>query len=234
MSKIHVGVLQPGARSINLGLTGAVRGVAMFNGIPTGVIAKHGTLEELAVECFCSIVARELHLDAPECGIVHDGKTWMFASVDVGKPNLTQILNPSGSSLTPSFFTQLAKELVTWPKMSRLLAFDVLIRNADRNTGNLLTDGTDWWLIDHARSMELFVYTNHVLFQLVKQVCDATTVSAILARTEGQALTFAVGCHIFAETELKNDVRLASFSSSLGKQISVRLPTLATSIRGAL
>lgn len=234
MSKILIGALQPGARPINQGITGAVRGVAMFDGIPRGVIAKHGTLAEIAAECFCALFAKDLHLDAPECGLVLNGSEWWFASIDVGAPNLTQIFTLPKAAIPSAVWLALAQELVAWPKIGRLLAFDVLIRNADRNTGNLLSDGEDWWLIDHARSMELWTYSNHKLYQLIKSVCDAATADDVLARTEAQSITFAVGSHVFAATELQNDLRLSPFSGAFGEQIVARQPGLATSIRGLL
>ena len=96
MSRILVGVLQPGARLLGVGINSARRGVAMFDGQPRGVIVKNCPPQELAAECFCALLADALSVNSPPVGIVFERKTPLFASIDVQAPNLMQqfCINP--------------------------------------------------------------------------------------------------------------------------------------------
>lgn len=234
MSRILLGALQPGARAIGIGVTGARRGTADFGGQHRGVIVKGGTADELAAECFCALLANDLHVQAPECGLVRDPDNGaiLFASVDVQTPNLMQALNITVQA-TPEELRALAHELVAWLGFGRLLALDTLVRNADRNAGNLLTDGVDWWVIDHARSLDLFPWRGHPLYRLVCQRCDAMLGAGAEASAISNALTFAPGCHILSEQDLV-EVGLPKHAAHFAGQIIARLPQLAATMSATL
>lgn len=234
MSRILLGALQPGARAICIGNTGARRGTADFSGQNRGVIVKRGTVDELAAECFCALLANDLHVQAPECGLVRDPDDGaiLFASVDVQTPNLMQALSITQQA-TPDELSALAYELAGWLGFGRLLALDVLMRNADRNAGNLLTDGVDWWAIDHARTLGLFSWSGHPLYRLVSQKCDAMLGAGAEASAVSNALTFAPGCHILTEQDLIQ-VGLPAQAQNFANQIIARLPQLAATMSATL
>lgn len=214
---------------------GARRGVAMFQGQQKGVIAKPCTPAELAAECFCGMFANDLLISAPPCGIVLERGDWWFASVDVGAPNLVQavgIADPINPD--PALVAVVAQELSTWLGIGRLLAFDVLVHNGDRNAGNLLTDGNDWWAIDHARAMELYPWSKHRLYQLIAAQCGKLAAANVEASAIAQALTFPAGCHSLAAGDLLETGPVSSFAAPFAQQIIRRLPTLASVLPGLL
>jgi hypothetical protein len=233
MARIHIGALQPGARPVGIGVTGARRGVAMFDGAPRGVIVKGCSHDELAVECFCALLANDLLVNAPECGLVLDPDTgtWLFASIDVQVPNLMQALSVT-SPPTERELKLLAAELVAWAGFSRLVALDVLVRNADRNAGNLLTDGQHWWAIDHARSMNLFPWNGHALYRLVKAV-DPARGNGVEAGAISNALTFLPDCHTLSVEDLV-EVGFHREAADMATQIVNRLPSLASTMGATL
>lgn len=234
MARILLGALQPGARPIGIGITGARRGVAEFGGQQRGVIVKGGSADELAAECFCALLANDLHVQAPECGLVRDPSNGaiLFASIDVQTPNLMQALNIAAQP-TEHELSALAYELGSWLGFGRLLALDALLRNADRNAGNLLTDGVDWWAIDHARALGLYQWSGHALYQLVRQKCDAMVGAGVEASAISNALTFVPGCHTLAEQDL-TQVGLPTQATLFAGQIVARLPQLASTMSATL
>jgi hypothetical protein len=234
MIRILLGALQPGSRPIGIGVTGARRGTAVFGGQQRGVIVKNGTADELAAECFCALLANDLHVQAPACGLVRDPDDGgvLFASVDVQTPNLLQALNITSLASAEELHA-LAHELAGWLGFGRLLALDVLLRNADRNAGNLLTDGVDWWAIDHARSLGLHPWRGHPLYGLVTQRCDAMVAAGVEASAVSNALTFGPGCHILSEQDLVQ-VGLSAHAANFAGQIIARLPQLATTMSAML
>lgn len=234
MTRILLGALQPGARAIGIGITGARRGTANFGGQHRGVIVKGGTADELAAECFCALLANDLHVKAPECGLVRDPDNGaiLFASIDVQTPNLMQALGITQQP-TSAELRALANELAGWLGFGRLLALDVLMRNADRNAGNLLTDGVDWWAIDHARSLNLFPWNGHPLYRLVCQTCNTMVGAGVEASAVSNALTFSSGCHILTEQDLV-EVGLPTQAARFASQIVARLPQLAATMSAKL
>ena len=234
MSRILLGALQPGARPIGIGVTGARRGTADFGGQHRGVIVKGGSSDEIAAECFCALLANDLHVQAPVCGLVRDPDdgSILFASVDMQTPNLMQALSMTAQP-TPEEFRALAQELAGWLGFGRLLALDVLMQNADRNAGNLLTDGVDWWAIDHARALGLHPWKGHPLYRLVCQSCDAMVGAGVEAAAVSNALTFAPGCHILSEQDLVH-VGLPAHAAHFAGQIIAKLPKVAATMSAML
>ncbi|MFN9278817.1 MAG: hypothetical protein ACK6DW_03655 [Betaproteobacteria bacterium] len=234
MSRISIGVLQPGARPVGIGVMGARRGVAMFGGAPQAVIVKSCTAPELAAECFCALLADALSVQAPPCGLVFENGVPLFGSIDVGVPNLMQqfcidTTNPSSHELRV-----LVDELVQWVGFGRLIALDILVRNADRHPGNLLTDGADYWAIDHGRCLDLHPYQAHKAYRLAAQFADPLVCANIEAGAVSHALTFPMGCEASASSELAAYPVIAGYAKPFAAQVASRLPALASSIKGLL
>jgi hypothetical protein len=213
---------------------GARRGVAMFSGLPQAVIVKACAPPELAAECFCALLADALSVHAPPCGLVFERDVPLFASIDLYVPNLMQQFcvdpaNPNGHELRA-----LVGELVQWLGFGRLIALDVLVRNADRHPGNLLTDGEDFWAIDHGRALELFEYEGHKAYRLAAALADTLTCANIEASAVSNALTFPEGCGEGPRAEIGAHPLIAGFARGFAEQVASRLPALASSIKGLL
>lgn len=234
MGQILVGALQPGARAVGMGVMGARRGVAMFAGVPRGVIAKACSPQELAAECFCALLAAELSVQTPPCGIVYELGNPLFASVDMHSPNLMQQFCVDPKNPDHAELRALVSELAQWLGLGRLIALDILIRNADRHPGNLLTDGQDYWAIDHGRTMDLYPYDGHKCFQLVSHFSDPLACASIEAGATSHALTFPLGCGTLAQAELQAHAVVAAYAQPFAQAVAARLPSLASSIKGLL
>jgi hypothetical protein len=234
MSKILVGVLQPGARLVGAGINGARRGVAMFEGQPRGVIVKNCLPAELAAECFCALLADALCVNSPPIGIVFEGGTPLFASIDVQSPNLLQQFCIDPSAPNNAELQVLVDELVQWVGLGRLIALDVLVRNADRHPGNLLTDGQDYWAIDHGRTLGLFPYQCHKTYRAISQFSNALICANIESSAISNALTFPTGCELPASVEVGNHALVAAYAQSFAKEVANCLPSLASSMKGLL
>lgn len=234
MSRIQVGVLQPGARAIGMGVMGARRGVAMFAGVPRGVVVKACEPAEMAAECFCALLADALSIKTPPCGIVYEQGQPLFASIDLSSPNLMQqyCVNPDQPAAPE--LRALVQELSQWIGLGRLIAFDVLIRNADRHPGNLLTDGQDYWAIDHGRTLGLYPYEGHKSYRLISAFSDVLTCANIEAGAISQALTFPPGAEVTPGAELDAQALLSAFAHPFAQAVATRLPTLASTIKGLL
>ena len=234
MAKILLGVLQPGARPVGIGLQGARRGVAMFAGVPKAVIVKSCAAPELAAECFCALLADALNVTAPPCGLVFENGVPLFASIDVGAPNLMQQFCIDAANPKQNELRALVDELAQWGGFGRLIALDILVRNADRHPGNLLTDGVDYWAIDHGRAMDLFPYQGHKTFRLAAAIVDALVCANIEASAISHALTFPVGCSVAVGAEIATHSLISGFAQPFAIQVANRLPGLASSVRGLL
>lgn len=237
MAEILVGVLQPGARPVGVGINDARRGVAMFAGVPRGVIVKNCPPIELAAECFCTLLADALGVKTPPCGIVYEQTTPLFASIDVQAPNLMQQFRIDPNAPGQAEIQALVAELVAWIGLGRLIALDILVRNSDRNPGNLLTDGQDFWAIDHGRTLEidpLDPYNGHKIYRVIADCANSLECANVEASVISNALTFPIDCALASISEMGNHVLLAAYAQPFAQQLSARLPTLASSIKGLL
>jgi hypothetical protein len=234
MSRIFSGVLQPGARSVGIGVSGARRGVAMFDGVPRAVVVKACVAPELAAECFCALLADALSVDTPPCGIVYEKGVAHFASIDLQAPNLMQQFCLDTSKPKETELRALVDELVQWVGLGRLIALDVLIRNGDQHPGNLLTDGVDYWAIDHGRTLDLYPYQGHKSYRLVSTYADVLTCDSIEAGATSHALTFPDACVSQPKTEVAAHPAVASYAKPFADLVVSRLPSLASSIKGLL
>jgi hypothetical protein len=231
MSKVLVGSLQPGARPVGIGMKGARRGVALFGNVARAVIVNACPPPELAAECFCALLADALNVPAPPCGLVFENGAAHFASVDVRAPNLMQQFCLDMDHPREPELRALVAELAQWLGFGRLIALDVLVRNADRHPGNLLTDGEDFWAIDHGRTLGLYPYTTHKSYQLALAFADPLTCANIEASAVSNALTFPYGCAQGPRAELGDHAVIAGFAQPFAEQVANRLPTLASSIK---
>ena len=120
-------------------------------------IIKDLETRELANEVACAALGTRLGLPVPASylalatadrlttskGPVVDGGRLVFASVDVGQPQVAMLLQGGGA---PGVLARLAE----WSQLGRLYGFDALVANVDRHPGNLLFSGDrEVWLIDH-------------------------------------------------------------------------------------
>lgn len=234
MSRILSGVLQPGARAVGIGVSGARRGVAMFDGTPRAVVVKACVSAELAAECFCALLADALRVNTPPCGIVYENGVPHFASIDLQAPNLMQRFCLNADTPKEAELRALVYELVQWVGLGRLIALDVLIRNADRHPGNLLTDGVDYWAIDHGRTLDLVPYRGHVFYRLVSAYADVLTCASIEAGATSHALTFPNTCVSQPTAEMAAHPAVANYAKPFADMVAGRLPSLASSIKGLL
>ena len=234
MANILIGVLQPGARTFGVGITKPRRGVAMFNGTPRGVIVKSCTPSELAAECFCALLLDSLGINAPQCAIVYENGIPHFGSVDLANPNLMQNFCIDPNNPNTSELHAIVQELVQWAGFGRLIALDILIANGDRHPGNLITDGIDYWAIDHERALNLFPYSCHKSYQLVKSQSNSLTTASLEASAISNALTFPQNCHTLAEIETGKHAITAVYAQPFAQFIIGRQPSLASSIQGLL
>lgn len=123
------------------GINTSWRGIARTEEGDLPVIAKHLPPREIAVECVCALLGRDLRLPIPRPLIVRDVDILLFASERLPHPDLRHALTPAMT---------LMQALANWPKLPAACAFDEWIANADRHAGNLLTDSQgEFWLIDH-------------------------------------------------------------------------------------
>lgn len=223
------GVLQPGAKPLGVGTTGAVRGLVRVGEKDYPCIAKPCNPQELAAECFCALMAREVALRAPEPILVHhNGEIW-FGSIDLTFPNLVAYWKINLAAPDALLVQLAAEDLAQWAGCGRLLAFDVLIDNADRNLGNLLFDGQDYAVIDHARSLGLWP-SNQVLVKLLSLTLEPLQTANLNAAATAAALTFDQNAPIFCGSVLQSASHIAAFESAFLAYVKPRLQSLATTV----
>ena len=111
-----------------------------------GAIIKCLPARELYVECLCALLGRAAGLQIPRPLVVSDDELGVaFGSEQLPHPDLRHTVRPS------AIWTE---QLAAWPALPRAAAFDAWVANADRNEGNLLTDGQgQFWLIDHGEAL---------------------------------------------------------------------------------
>ena len=209
----------------------------MFAGVPRGVIVKNCPPMELAAECFCALLADALGVKTPPYGIVYEQATPLFASIDVQAPNLMQQFQIDPDAPGTAEIQALVAELVAWIGLGRLIALDILIRNSDRHPGNLLTDGQDYWAIDHGRTLEIDPsqpYKEHKTYRVIAGCANSLDCVNVEASAISNALTFPTDCALAAAAEMGNHALVAVFAQPFAQQVAARLPALASSIKGLL
>lgn len=138
--------------------------VLLGDGSQRPAILKDLNPRELANELIVSALAHQAGLPTPDSylalasptalaakkgPLLADGSRLIFASADVGIPNLTQRLTALNANTVA-----LLDDLATWPDLGKLYAFDGWVANVDRHPGNLLHGGkSEFWLIDHGHCL---------------------------------------------------------------------------------
>jgi hypothetical protein len=114
---------------------------------------------------------RAWELPTPEPILVSDGADILFGSMDAGYPNLKKRLGLS-ETLPEAIRAQLeidcARIVCSWDDISKAMAADEAIANADRNLGNFLWDGSAHAYIDHERTLGLVQQEWNIIAELAK------------------------------------------------------------------
>jgi len=112
---------------------------------------------EMLVEIMAALIAREIGLPVPEPVIALHNEELLFASIDANYPNLNHRLIWNNDNLTDAPENEvILKKLADWVSINQAIGFDEWIANDDRNTGNILWNGKETFvLIDHNRAMRL-------------------------------------------------------------------------------
>ncbi len=76
-----------------------------------------------------------------------DGAAFVLASEDAEAPSLKQFYNVADQTV----FNAIVQRIVAWKDIDALYCVDTWCANIDRNVGNVLVDGTNFWMIDHGR-----------------------------------------------------------------------------------
>lgn len=144
------------------GKYGAKRVNLLFEGKRYEVKAYAKKLKDLdfLVELLAAKLGIEIGLPIPEPVIAYlpDKDEIWFASVDVKFPDLSHRLefldNDHLADTTENI--EILSKLANWQLIYDAISFDEWIANSDRNSGNVLYDGTDqFYLIDHNLAMRL-------------------------------------------------------------------------------
>lgn len=191
---IEEGILVPlTLRPIGHGATGAQRGQVKIGGKAFKCVVKPESLAGIVSESFAALVAINLGLPALQPVIVrYPGKIepW-FGAKDMQHPNLLAALNVGQNDVAG--VRRAALLLASWASVGGAIAFDELIANPDRNLGNLLWDGGDFWLIDHARALGAMPYTKNKLASIVS-ILDQATIDTTKVKAVSSALVYYHSC----------------------------------------
>jgi hypothetical protein len=193
---IEEGVLIPATlRPIGQGISGAQRGQVKIAGVSQKCVVKPETLSGIAAECFAAAVGNHLGLPTLHPVIVrHPGQQSMwFGARDKSHPSLLTALNVNAQNQAQAVRSAVML-LATWAQFGSTITFDELIGNPDRNLGNLLWDGADFWLIDHAASMDNKPFTQNKLADVVTGTLDPKSIASVKASSIAQAVVQQIKC----------------------------------------
>lgn len=127
---------------------------------PTIAYVKMLEPQQVISEVVCSLVGSALGLNIPKPFLVYvernnlpQSKKWntseerriSFGSEDARHPSFRQWIQANGNAVF--------RALVSWNGFAQTAWLDEWIANDDRNVGNLLFDGNDFWLIDHSHAL---------------------------------------------------------------------------------
>lgn len=105
---------------------------------------------EIIIEIVCALLGRAIDLPIPRPLIVNDEKHGiLFGSQDEGHPDLKHSLIPQ--DMIMGFLSR-------WAELPKASVFDEWIANYDRHGGNILTNGLEFWLIDHGLALNTEVF----------------------------------------------------------------------------
>lgn len=120
--------------------------VAINNSGDVSAVIKKVSEKELVAEVACALLGLHIGLPIPKPMIVKDRGTGdlFFGSEKVEHPDLRRYQKP-------------VELLKNWVLLNKASVFDEWIANEDRHDGNLLTDGSDFWLIDHESALDVSI-----------------------------------------------------------------------------
>ena len=195
---IRLGQMIPGARPLGIGISGAVEGMAAFEDGEHKVIAKALPIDEIAVELYCSLVARELPLPVAPPALLLDGETntLMFGSLDDGYPNFAQAVQLDPDHPDRPAMKRFYAALRKWSAAPEVASFDAWIDNRDRNPSNWLwRSESDWLLIDHGKALNCdpsFPVQNKLhIFLMHAFAGDAAAAARLKSAMIGAAMGFS-------------------------------------------
>lgn len=76
-----------------------------------------------------------------------DGSAFVLASKDARSPSLKQFYDPADQTV----YNAILQRIASWADVDALYCVDTWCANVDRNLGNVLVDGSTFWMIDHGR-----------------------------------------------------------------------------------
>jgi hypothetical protein len=115
--------------------------------------------------------------------VLPKNSAWPFGNNDKAICFGTKTI-PLARTMRKSASIDHASELLKWNHFSAAATFDEAIANEDRNPQNILTDGRNYWLIDHSHAFanryrtpgalnsESFSFTNELFKVLAQQSSD--------------------------------------------------------------
>ncbi|MDN7497957.1 hypothetical protein QZM89_22400 [Burkholderia gladioli] len=175
--KLRVGELVPNTETpVGEGINSAVRAIIRVDGKSYAAIVKRIPVEAVLAECFCGLLFRLWDLPTPEPILLQSGTDILFASLDVGYPNLKKRMGWSDTLIPEQrqiLQTMCARIVCSWDDIGKAMAADEAIANGDRNLGNFLWDGANHAYIDHERTLGLQPHEQNII--------------AILAQLAGRA-----------------------------------------------
>jgi hypothetical protein len=238
---IEEGVLIPATlRPVGQGLTGAKRGQVKISGVSYKCVVKPETVHGIVAECFAAAVGMHLGLPALRPVVIrYPGRAeFWFGAREVQHPSLLTALNVGPNDVAG--IRRAVLLLATWAQFGSAIAFDELVANPDRNLQNLLWDGADFWLIDHANALGNKPHDQNKLAAMALSL-DQTTIDTTKAAAIAHALVQQTKCG--SGQQVWNDIQsafqsLSSIQASYStwaqteeecrKFIHARLPMLAS------
>jgi hypothetical protein len=165
LSAIGLGTLSPGAQLINhQNVEETWKGEIYTYAGSTIAYVKMLRPNQVISEVVCALLGLAVGLKIPKPYLVRvdsnnlpDSKKWergeitriCFGSEDAKHPSFRRLVNPQN----PQSLAEFMRVLLSWKGYRPTALFDEWIANCDRNSGNLLYDGDEIWLIDHAHAL---------------------------------------------------------------------------------
>jgi len=173
----------------------------------------------ILVEVLAALIGQELGLPIPEPIIaISDDDKALFASLDVKTPDFTTYLTLRDGCLSAHENNEILQKLAGWGLTNKVIGFDEWIANCDRNTGNILYDGTDaFYLIDHNLAMNANSSINPVLNKLlsIKLQIDTDDISRQKIKNEITLMQNGVSKTLAQEVADKLIVEHPQFDSKM-------------------
>lgn len=126
-------------------------GDALTNEGDVRLYLKKVTPFEMVAECLCVVLGASVGLPVLPTYLVQDPDNLLksgvlLGSLDAQIPSFKRVVQLQGNDAAVA-------AIKSWQTIYEAAIFDELILNSDRNTGNLLWDGSEQWhLIDHGRA----------------------------------------------------------------------------------